>query len=87
MAKLLSEKGDSLEQSCGVYAEYDSVLLKQLLQEVWMRLFGSFSGREPGQVMCKTVLMCHTLDDLDLHVVTPSGEEIYHGHKRTRCGV
>ncbi len=49
--------------------------------EMSARLAGA--GAKSGDV--RVSLMWNNLNDLDLHVVAPSGEEIFYGHKRSRC--
>ncbi|MBA7542055.1 hypothetical protein ES705_34371 [subsurface metagenome] len=46
------------------------------------RLAGS--GAKTGDV--RISLMWNNRNDLDLHVVAPSREEIYHGRRNSRCG-
>ncbi|MCA9036768.1 MAG: hypothetical protein KDA91_16655 [Planctomycetaceae bacterium] len=41
------------------------------------------AGGKTGEV--QFTLSWHSLNDLDLHVITPSGEHISHGHRKSRC--
>ena len=44
--------------------------------------------RQGGKIAgnLRFTLMWSCLDDLDMHIICPSGEEIYYGHKCSACG-
>jgi hypothetical protein len=41
-------------------------------------------GGQTGEV--QITLIWNNVNDLDLHVICPSGEEVFFSHKRSRCG-
>ena len=44
------------------------------------------AGGQYKNVDIRASLIWNNLNDLDLHVVPPSGEEIFYGHKQSECG-
>lgn len=44
------------------------------------------AGGQYKNVDIRASLIWNNRNDLDLHIVPPSGEEVYYGHKRSACG-
>lgn len=60
------------------------VKVKDIDEEIKTRVKNA-GGMIEG-VSIRASLLWNNYNDLDLHVVCPSGEEIFYGHKNSRCG-